>query len=206
MTNDSDFSFCEMWRQGPGKPPRFSHEELHGRITKFERKIKRRNLREYIAAVLVISIFGYYSWVFPTLLLRIGCCFIIAGTAYVIYQLHHRASARPAPAEMGLRSCVDFQCLELTRQRDALRSVWSWYLLPFLPGMVVFLLGLFQFTMQITEAAGRPFPIGAAVAGFGLVAGCIGIVFLVIWLMNRKAAKNLQTQIDALDLLTRDSA
>ena len=54
MTKDSDFRFCEMWQQDSGEPPRFTPEELHGRITKFERTIKRRNLREYIAAVLVI--------------------------------------------------------------------------------------------------------------------------------------------------------
>jgi len=72
--------------------------------------------------------------------------------------------------------------------------------------MVVFLLGLFEFTMQVTEAAGRRFPIIAAIAGFGLVAGCIGLVFFVIWLMNRRAAKNLQAEIDSLDRLTRDPA
>jgi hypothetical protein len=206
MTNDSDFRFCEMWQEGSGEPPRFTPEELRGRITRFERTIKRRNLREYLAAALVIGIFGYYTWMFPTLLLRIGCGLIIAGTAYVIYQLHRRGSTGFAPEDMGLRSCVEFQRSELVRQRDALKTVWSWYLLPFLPGMVVFLLGLFKFTMQVTEAAGRPFPIGAAIAGFGLVAGCIGIVFLVIWLMNRRAAKNLQAEIDNLDRLTRDSA
>jgi len=198
MINDSDSSFCEMWQQGSGEPPRFSPEEL-------QRTIKRRNLREYVAAALVLAVFAYYSWIFPALLLRIGCGLIIAGTGYVIYQLHRRASARPAPADMGFQSCVNFQRSELVRQRDALRGVWSWYLLPFLPGLVVFLLGLFQFTMQVTKAAGRPFPIGPAILGYTLVAGCIGIIFFVIWLMNRKAAKNLQSQIDDLDRLTRDS-
>jgi len=205
MTNDSVSRICEFWQQGSGEPPRLNAEELHGRISKFERTITRRNLREYVAAALVIGVFAYYGWVFPTFLLRIGCGLLVAGTTFVAYQLHRRASARPAPAEMGLRNCVEFQRSELQRQRDALSAIWSWYLLPFLPGMTVFLLGLFQFTMQVTRVAGRPFPMVPAAAGFGLISGCVAIIFLVIWLLNRKAARDLQTQIDHLDRLTRDS-
>ena len=203
MTNDSVSKMCNLW-QGSGEPSRFNPEEFPGRISKFQRTIKQRNLREYIAAALVIGIFAYYAWVFPTVLLRIGCGLLIVGTLYVAYQLHRRASARPAPVEMGLRNCVDFQRSELERQRDALKAVWTWYLFPFLPGMAVFLIGLFQFTMRVTEAAGRPFNTGAAIAGFSLVALCIAIVFLAVWQLNRWAAKRLQMQIDELERLTRD--
>jgi hypothetical protein len=206
MTNDSFLGICELWQKGSDEPPRFTPEELQNRMGRFERTIRRRNLREYIAAALVTGIFGYYGWRFPTLLLRIGCGLIVAGTAYVVYQLHHRAAARSAPADMGLRNCIDFQRSELKRQRDALNAVWSWYLLPFLPGMGVFLLGLFQFTIQVARAAGRPFHMGAAVAAFGLVSGGVAIVFLAIWQLNRWGAKNLQKEIDDLDELTRDSA
>jgi hypothetical protein len=206
MTNDSVSKICEFWQQGSGEPSGFNGEELRERMNKFERTIRRRNLREYLAAALVVGVFAYYGWVFPTLLLRIGCALLIMGTAYVAYQLHRRASARPAPAEMGLRNCVEFQRSELERQRDALRAVWSWYLLPFLPGMVIFLIGLFQFTRNVTEAAGRPFHTIAAVVGFTLVAACVAIVFVVIWQLNRWAAKRLQMQIDDLDQLSRDSA
>jgi len=155
MTNDSVSKICEFWQQGSHEPTRFNGEDLRSRMNKFERTIRRRNLREYVAAGLVIGVFAYYGWVFPTLLLRIGCGLLILGTAYVAYQLHRKASARPAPAEMGLRNCVQFQRSELERQRDALRAVWSWYLSPFLPGMSLFLFGLFQFTKNVTEAAGR---------------------------------------------------
>jgi len=205
MTNDN-CTICDLWQGSSGEPPRFNPEELHRRISSFERTIKRRNLREYIAAVLVIGIFGFYTSVFPTLLLRVACGLIIAATVYVTYQLHRRASSRPVPADLGLQNCVDFQRSELARQRDALRAVWSWYLFPFVPGMVLFLFGLFRSTMQVAQQAIRPFPIGAALAAFGLVAACIATVFFFIGLLNRKAADNLQKQINDLDKLTRDSA
>lgn len=206
MTNDADTRICQLWQQGFNEPPRFTPEDLRGRASRFERTVWRRNLREYIAAAVVVGVFAYYVWMFPTVLLRAGCGLIIAGCVYVAYQLHRRASARPAPAEMGFQSCLEFQRSELERQRDALKAVWSWYLLPFIPGMIIFLIGLLQFTIRVTEAAGRHFPVRAAAAGYGLVAACVAVVFVVIWLINQKAARKLQLEIDELDLLTRDSA
>ena len=120
-----------------------------------------------------------------------------------MYELHRRASAEPVSGELGLRSCVEFQHWQLVRQRDALRSVWSWYLLPFLPGMCVFLCGLFEFVMGIARAAGKPFPLVAAIAAFSLIAAGIGAVFFAIWKLNNWAANKLQVQIDELDALMR---
>ncbi|WP_109489160.1 hypothetical protein [Occallatibacter savannae] len=206
MTNDFDSRIRGLWQQPSGEPPRFTPEELRRRVASFERVVRHRNLREYLAAAAVIGVFAYYAWLFPTLLLRAGCGLIIVGTVYVIIQLRRRASSTPAPAEMGLRSCIDFQASELARQRDALNAVWSWYLLPFLPGMAVFLIGLFQFTKSVTGAAGRPFHTAAALAGFSIVAGCVAVVFISIGMLNHRAANRLQMQIDDLGRLTRDPA
>ena len=205
MTNDSVSKMCDLWQQSSNESRRFNQDDLRRGMSKFERTIRLRNLREYAAAGLVTAVFAYYGWVFPTLLLRLGCVLLILGTAYVTYQLHRKASARPAPAEMGLRNCVEFRRSELERQRDALRAVWSWYLLPLLPGMGLFLLGLFQFTKSVTEAADRPFHTGAAVLAFIVVAGCIAIVFVAIWLLNRRGANELQKRIDDLNRLTQDA-
>ena len=38
-------------------------------------------------------------------------------------------------------SCLEFHRSELVRQRDLLRSVWWWYLLPFVPGMLLIPVG-----------------------------------------------------------------
>ena len=206
MTNDSLRNICNLWQQGSGEPPRFTPDDLRRRLTRFERTIRLRNLREYIAAAFVTGVFFWYSFVFPTLLLRIACGLLIAGTAYVAYQLHRRAASVSVPADLGLQNCLVFQRSEFERQRNALNTVWSWYLLPFLPGMALFIIGLFQFTKRMIEAAGKPFHTGAAVAGFSIVAAGIAIVFIAIWLLNRRAAKKLQVHIDELDRLARDSA
>jgi hypothetical protein len=82
------------------------------------------------------------------------------------------------------------------RQRDLLSSVWKWYLLPFAPGMILFLLGLLKFVLD-QPASHLHYSLIALV--FGLTfAGCAG-VFALVGALNHWAAKDLQRKIDALD-------
>lgn len=204
MTNESISNMCDLWQSQPGEPRRFSPEDLRSKASKFERTIARRNMREYVAAGVVIVVFAYYAWIFPALLLRIGCGLTIAGTLYMVYQLHRRASARTAPADLALLSCIEFQQRELERQRDALRSVWSWYLLPFIPGISVFLPGLFQFALRKAHADGRPFQAAHVVVSLAAIAIFTVAVFVAVWLLNRWAAGKLQAQIDELTVLKQE--
>lgn len=187
-----------LWQSQPTEPPRMSPEDLRGRMRSFERRIFWRNLREYVAGAIVLIAFGYYEWLFPALLLRIGSTLTIAGTLYVMYQLHRRASARISPADAGMKSCLEYHRQELERQRDALRAVWSWYLLPFVPGMAVFLAG-----MMVNQWRAHPGLLLPTLAGFGLLALIMAAVFFAVWKLNQWSAKKLQVQIDELDALMR---
>ena len=82
---------------------------------------------------------------------------------------------------------------ELERQCEALLSVWRWYLLPFVPGIVVFILGV-----AFAPSAGMPMleSISLSVTGLGFAAIVMGFV----WLLNLLAARTLQTEIRALAL------
>ena len=77
---------------------------------------------------------------------------MIVGTLFMVYTLHKRGSARTVSAEFELRTCMDFHRKELQRQRDLLRDVWSWYLLPFVPGMLVFRAGLLEQALERPNA------------------------------------------------------
>src|SRR5579863_929372 len=205
MTSDhSPSDFQSLWQRQPGEPQGIDPENFRRDMQKFERKIMRRNLREYAAGAIVVSAFGYYIYLFPLLLIRIGCALLIVGTLYVMYELRRRASAVPAPVEFALTSCVEFQRRQLERQRCALRSVWSWYLLPFVPGMLVFLCGLYWLAMRTALAAGRHFDSQMAVASLGLTLAAVAAVFIAIWKLNQWAADKLQVQMDELDALMRD--
>jgi hypothetical protein len=167
---------------------------------RFQKQISRRNLREYAASAFVIVGVGYYISAFHSALIRTGCALVIVGTLFVVYTLHKRGSARTVSAEFELRTCMDFHRKELQRQRDLLRDVWSWCLLPLVPGMLVFRAGLLEQALERPNASAQ-----AGVIAFALfVVMCAGL-FVGIGKLNRWAADKLQREIDAIDKLEKES-
>jgi hypothetical protein len=167
---------------------RMSVDEIRQRAGKFQRKIYWRNAREYVAALVVLAIFGFDFWHTSDALARVAFGLIIAGTLYVMWNLHERGASRSLPADLGLASGLDFYRLELERQRDLLRSVWSWYLGPMIPGLVVLMV-----------ARGRTNP--SRLWPVGLSSALIALVFVSAWWLNQRAARRLQGRIDELNAL-----
>jgi hypothetical protein len=166
-------------------------EALRHSSAEFEARIRRRNLREYIAAGFVLVIFGANLATTHIAGARVGYAFIIAGTLYIIYQLHKRGSAKSAPVDANFAACVDFHRRELERQRDLLRHIWSWYLGPLIPGM----LGL-MLSAGIAHPDPSVFVSAASVAG----------VFLAVARLNHKGAQKLQRKIDELNRIGAQSS
>jgi FtsH-binding integral membrane protein len=202
MANETPSTITDVWKSQPEERIDISLEEMRRKARRFETKVFWRNVREYVACALVVACFGYYASVFHPTLIRVGCGLVIAGALFAAFRLHRTGAVRTVPAELALRTCVGFHRRELERQRDLLRNVWRWYLLPFVPGMLVFLLGLFQFTMQQPHAAGRTSTI---VIVFALTAAGCALVFLGVGKSNQWAAHKLQREIDTLNQLEKES-
>jgi hypothetical protein len=201
MTNEpAPIDMKEVWQSQTAESVRMSAAELRQRSQKLSRKVFWRNLREYLAAAFVVAAFGDYFWKFHAPLIRLGCGLMIGAVLYVVYHLHTRGSAKVMPSGMALRTCLEFHRKELERQRDLLLSVWSWYLLPFVPGLIVFRLGI-----AVAQAASSPGHVGHAVVVFGLnVAFGFSVIFAV-WKLNQWAARKLQLKIDTLIALEKES-
>jgi hypothetical protein len=200
--NDKDQDMMNVWRNQPVERIEISLGEIRRKSRKLQKRVLWRNLREYAAGIIVIAAFGFYIPVFHTALISTGCGMIIAATLFVAYMLHKRGAARNTPTEAGFSTCVDFHRKELERQRDLMQSVWSWYLLPFVPGMIVFLCGLFVFTIAQPNA---PAHLGTIVLTFALMTAGIAIVLVGIGILNQRAAGKLQREIDTLDGLEKES-
>lgn len=197
MTNKSDSeNMKNLWQNQPTEPSKIRLEDLRRKTDRFERRIFWRNLREYAASVVVIAIFGYYAWRFHGLLVRAGSGLIIVGTLYVMLQLHRRGSVRTAPSDLGLSTCIEFHRKSLQRQRDALRTIWSWYLLPFVPGLAVFEIG-----SAMNQWKAHAVGLGHVVIGFLASLAIMAALFGGIWRLNQWAAGKLQKQIDELTAL-----
>jgi hypothetical protein len=178
----------DIWSTQATEGFTMSLDEIRARSMKLQHTVRNRNLREYSAAVFVVILFGFYTWIFPNLVMKAGSVLIILGTLIVVWQLHKRGSAQASPLGVSVHEHIAFHRRELIRQRDALRSVPIWYLAPFVPGLVVFLVGL---SLQAPSTWLSLLTIGAA-------AGFCALVFGLVWWLNKWAASQLQKQIDAL--------
>jgi hypothetical protein len=176
----------ELWRSQEVEKVTITIDEIRKRAARFERRIRGRNLREYAAGAIVIALFALAALRQPGWR-AIPQWLLVAGTIYVMVQLHRRGSARSIPADAGLVPSLRLHREELERQRNALRSLWSWYLLPFVPGLVAVLV--------VTAMA------GGINAAWWLLAAGFPIVFAGLWKLNQRAAQRLEQQIEDLKSL-----
>ncbi len=181
------------WQASSATPPLPEIEDLRASAKAFRRKIARRNLIEYIAGAFVVIAFGALALFGPFAPMRIGSAMVAAGTLVVLWQLHRRGSPLLPHEHGGQQSLLDYHRQELVRQRDAVASVFSWYLLPLIPGMVVvmatplLMLPMDQWQLPPSDAL--------------FVMGCVVAVFVGVYVLNKVAAHRLTREISALDAL-----
>src|SRR5262249_18934505 len=175
-----------LWQSQPRTDAALSLEEIHTAQRRLEERIGRRNRREYIAAAIVVIAYGAIVWVGPSAALRAGGGLVIAATLWVVHKLRVHGGASPLPADLAVTTAVEFHRAELERQRDLLRSVWLWALLPFAPGMAAFAIGLARQRPERTLHV-----VAFAVASAVLMAA--------LHVLNRRAAARIQRRLDRLE-------
>jgi len=179
----------DVWQNQPVEVTPMPLEEIRRKARQFEKRIGRRNVREYVGAAIAIAAFTFYIFKFPSPMIRAGSALIIAGMICIAIQIYKRASPGTLPADAPLTESIAFHRSELVRQRDLLRSVLWWYIGPIIPGLVVFWAG-------ITPRHGA----GWLVTALPMVC----IFALIVW-ANHRAAIRLERQIAELDSLESQS-
>jgi hypothetical protein len=186
-----------LWASQQEEPFSMSLADIHERAAHFRTRIRARNRIEHAASALVIAAFLWIGFVAHDPIVRAGCLLIVAATVFVSWRIATMARAGETP-DMA-ESWADFHHARLVRERDALRSVWRWYLGPFVPGLIVFLAG-------VAFAPDNSAPPTAKALVFLLGAAVIGAMFAAIGWMNLRAARTLQKEIDALDAARGEGA
>lgn len=184
-----------LWQKMPSDTVVITAEEMRAKAHTFQRRVSRRNLGEYIASAFVIVVFSWYA-TFPepaTPLWPIGNMLIVAATLFVAFKLHRGRAAR-APLAGSVDTLIGFHRAELARQRDMLVTVWRWYLLPFLPGLVLLFVAMW--------IGAPPDRLVKIVSSLVLVILLFVAVAIAIILLNLLAAARLQRMIDDLDRYT----
>ncbi|MGD0497087.1 MAG: hypothetical protein ABSC23_01490 [Bryobacteraceae bacterium] len=196
MSNESsqDRRMTELWQGQQVEGVRVTVDQIRASAGKFQRKIGWRNVREYVAALVVVIFFGFEFSRTEDLLTRIGFGLTIAGMFYMVWHIHSKGASRPLPRDVGLSSCIDFERCELERQRDLLSSVWRWYLGPIIPGLTV---------LFVAFCRANPGHLKHPEVVIGIYAILSAAFFVFVAKLNDRAARNLQRRIDELDKLSR---
>lgn len=129
-----------IWQSQNQEAIQMSIDEIRTKARSFERKIRRRNLREYIAGALVAAAFALFAWHAPSTILRVGYLSVAAGGLCFAYELHRRGSSRTEPKALGAMGCLDFYLGQLERERKLLDESWKW-MMWLIPGLVVLMAG-----------------------------------------------------------------
>lgn len=193
MHDNEPEQWRSIWQSQISESHSFTVEELRSAAKQLRRRIYWRNLREFIAVAIVVFAMARNIVLFHNLLSRLGSALIVAGALIVAYQLWKNGSARQTDGVFDVRSCAESYRSELERQRDLLRSVWKWYILPLVPGVIVFFVG----TLRLALARQKAHPPYQLITGF---AGFI-VICIVAHMLNRRAARKLQRKIDELNEL-----
>lgn len=191
------YRLTDIWQREAGDARFAELTAVGGRLTAFERKVRRRNVIEYAAGTLVIVLFGAVA---AAALMRgeiafaLGFLLVLAGTGLVMWNLHRRGSNLERRPE---DSCREHLRRQYEHQRAALAAVPLWYLGPLVPGM---LLIFGTVTAKVAEQAGW----ATALAGIAGPAAISFGIFGVIALLNLWGAKQLTREIRALDEMSED--
>ena len=185
MTDFSDKGLHILWHESQPAFEPLALEEIKRQAGRFGDAIRRRNRREYAATALVVVVFALYAVIFAEPLIKIGSLLVIAGAMVVAWQIARRTS-RPDP-DAEAQDISGYYRERLIREEHMLARVGRWYLAPFVPGLLVFMLGQ-------AKASGM----GGSLVFLFVVALQL-LVFGGVWILNRRAAAMLRGQIERLD-------
>lgn len=189
--------FQSLWKSQKQEDFSMSLADIQARAERFQSRVRRRNWIEYAAGAIVIAAFTWAAFAGANtlelgekIIVRAACGLIALGTLYAVWNLATKARASAKTDET--MSWADFHRAELVRQRDALNSIWHWYLGPLVPGITLFWTGV-----GLAQSADSPLwgNLGVAALALAIVAG----MFIGIAALNKRTAKALRAEIEALD-------
>ena len=175
----------QIWQSQPVEGMEMSVEAIRLRAANFERRISRKNLRQFVTCLLVSSGFIYFFATMPGISFRITWALFFAGMVWIAVQLRRNGKPRTMPEGLGTSTSLDFFRSELVRQRDLVGNVWRWHFGPLIPGYLA--LNVAYILRGVLSWR-----------GLALLDAFFVAVFVGAWRLNMRCARNYQRTIDSL--------
>lgn len=162
-------------------------KDLKVDLKKFDRKLFYRDLLESSVAILMIPIFVFAAIKAPFILTQIGASLLASWCVFVIYYLKKNKTK----IESENLSNKDYLLAKkdlLLKQYRLLDSILYWYLMPFILGMLLFVIGFYDDFLSVALRC-------AAIIGLSTI----------IYFMNKKAAQvNILPKLNDVDELLKN--
>ncbi len=178
----------ELWQNQTEEETNVTLKDIRSQALKFQTKIRRRNLGEYIGIVVGTVIYCGFMWYLSGLLVKLGAAVTLAGMYFSVYQIRRDGSAHEVPVDSPPSECLEFHRQELTRQRDMLRRVGPWHIGPMMPGLSLFFVGSWIGNVHDLKDS-------LIVAASGVLT--VAVLSFVYWL-NVRAANKLDQELETL--------
>lgn len=169
--------YRDLWRSETSDTNAPDEERLLERVREaseaFDRKIRRRDLLETLAGVIVAAAFGYEAATVETWLARLGALIVVGSSAFVVWWLRRaRKAGPPRSPDLPVADRLRAERDQIEIQIGLLENVLWWYAGPLAVGAALFVLGL---------QAGAV----ATTATLTVIVAVCGIV----WWINRRAVR-----------------
>ena len=129
--------------------------------------------------LVILGLEAWQIWVTTEILERVGDLLTVAAIVFTSYQFRHYYA--PMPAALGQTASVDFYRMQLARQHGLASRPWR-YLLPFVPGV----------TLSLVGPMDRP--VGQLLAASAVM---VALFVVVAWVFLR-TGRNIKADIDRL--------
>ncbi len=157
--------------------------EMNDKMIEFEKSIKKRNMREIIAAIVVIIFFSIQTIRYELFLQKLGAGLAVLAAVFIIFKLLHiQNSKKPITLTGSIKEQLQHSKDYLLREQKLLKSVLFWYVLPLMVPLFIITIG-------------SDYPLGIQIAYLVFILG----VSIFVYYINHKAAKKLDTQLLELD-------
>ena len=114
---------------------------MNTKIQKLDRAIERRNLREIVICIIVLLWFGVGFFTETSVIPKICFGVIMLATAFIMYKwLSVRYSRKLPDASMSIREQLKNDYDYLIVERQLLKNIAYWYILPLLIPVIIYAL------------------------------------------------------------------